>query len=218
MAGGAGVTKVEHRVIAAVYDVFMLPQELLGLRRQRARTAGEATGAVLELGVGTGLNLPHYTRAEEVVGVDPDQHMLKRARRRAAEAPCPVRLSEASAESLPFRDGEFDTVVFALSLCTIPDPDAALREARRVLKADGRLVFLEHVRSNRSWLGRFQDLVTPGWKRIAGGCHANRRTVETIEQEFEIERLWRKGIFVQGTARPAGAASGERLARVAASS
>ncbi len=203
MTRRAGVTRVEHRAIAVVYDIFMLPQELLGLRRQRVRTASEATGVVLELGVGTGLNLPHYTRAERIVGVDPDPHMLKRARRRAAEAPCPVQLIEASAESLPFGDGEFDTAVFALTLCTIPDPDAAVREAHRVLKAEGRLVFLEHVRSNRAWFGRLQDLVTPGWKRIAGGCHANRRTVETIEREFEIERLWRKGMFVQGAARRA---------------
>lgn len=200
--GRPQVSSVEHRVVAALYDAFMLPQELLFLRRQRARTAGPATGSVLEVGVGTGLNFPYYAHADELVGVDPDPHMLKRARRRAATAPCPVRLTAAGAESLPFGDGEFDTVVVTLSLCTIPDPDAAIREARRVLKPNGRLIFLEHVRSDRPWLGRLQDVATPAWKRVAGGCHWNRRSVATIEREFELERLWCKGILVQGTARP----------------
>jgi ubiquinone/menaquinone biosynthesis C-methylase UbiE len=127
------LSRVEHRVVAAIYDGFMWPQEVLFLRRQRARAAGAATGIVLELGVGTGLNLPYYAHAAEVVGVDPDPHMLKRAGRRAAAAPCPVRLIAASAESLPFGDAEFDTVVLTLGLCTIPDPDAAIKEARRVL-------------------------------------------------------------------------------------
>lgn len=192
----------EHPVVAALYDLFMLPQDLLGFRRQRVRTAGEAIGRVLELGVGTGLNLPYYAGVEEVVGVDPDPHMLKRARRRAPQAPCPVRLVQASGEALPFGDGEFDTVVFGLCLCTIPVPAAAVREARRVLKPDGRLVFLEHIASDRPWLARLQNWVTPAWKRVTGGCHPNRRSLETIEREFEIERVWRKGIFVQGSARP----------------
>ncbi len=195
------VTRVEHPVVAALYDSFMLPQELLGLRRQRARTARDAIGTVLELGVGTGLNLPHYVLAGEVVAIDPDPYMLKRAGRRAAEAPCPVRLVEASAEALPFADDEFDTVVVTLTLCTVPDPVAAVAEVHRVLKPDGHFVFLEHVRSDRPWLARLQDGITPAWKRITGGCHANRRTVETLERGFEIERIWRKGIFVQGTAR-----------------
>jgi ubiquinone/menaquinone biosynthesis C-methylase UbiE len=190
--------------MAAVYDAFMLPQELLGMRRQRARTAGAATGRVLELGVGTGLNLPFYLQADEVVGVDPDPHMLKRARRRAAQVHWPVRLVQASAESLPFDDGEFDSVVIALALCTIPDPEAAVREARRVLKRTGRALFLEHVRSRGRYVARLQDLVTPVWTRLAGGCHPNRCSLQTIERHFEIERLWQKGVIVQGTTRLGG--------------
>lgn len=198
-----GATKVEHPFVAAIYDGFMLPQELLGIRRQRARTAGAATGTVLELGVGTGLNLPHYARAGEVVGIDPDPHMLKRARRRAANAPCPVRLVEADAQDLPFGEHEFDTVVVTLTFCTIPDPVAGVAEARRVLKPDGRFFFFfEHVRSETPSVARLQDALTPAWRRDAGGCHANRSTVATIERAFEIERIWRKGIFVQGAARP----------------
>ncbi len=196
--------RVGHRFVAATYDAFMLPQEWLGVRRQRRRTAGEATGRVLELGIGTGLNLPFYVHADEVVGVDPDPHMLKRARRRAARASCPVRLVEAGAESLPFTAGEFDTIVLAFGLCTIPDPEAAMREARRVLKPDGRLLFLEHVRSHSARVARMQDFVTPAWSRLSGGCHPNRASVQTIQQQFEIERLWEKRVIVQGSARPAG--------------
>lgn len=193
----------EHRVVAAVYDAFMWPQEVLFLRGQRARAAGPAVGRVLEIGVGTGLNLPYYDQADELVGVDPDPHMLRRAARRVAEAArCPVELTEAGAESLPFDDDAFDTVVSTLSLCTIPDPEAAVREARRVLKDTGRFVFLEHVRSDRRALGALQDLATPLWRHVSGGCHWNRRSVETIEREFELERLFARGIFVQGSARP----------------
>jgi ubiquinone/menaquinone biosynthesis C-methylase UbiE len=195
------VPQPEHRFHAALYDQLMRPQELLGLARQRDRTAGEATGRVLELGVGTGRNLAHYRDVTEVVGIEPDPHMLKRARRRAAAVAFPVRLVEGSAEELPFGDAEFDTVVVALALCTIPEPDAALREARRVLKPDGRMLFLEHVRSSRPVVARFQDVITLVWMRMAGGCHPNRRTVAAIERHFEIERLWEKGVIVQGSAR-----------------
>jgi len=198
----------EHPIHAALYDRLVFPQEVFGMRRQRARTAGAATGRVLELGVGTGLNLTFYDQADEVVAIEPDRHMLRRARRRAAAAPCPVRLLEAGAEALPFGAAEFDTVVVSLALCTIPDPDAALREARRVLKPDGRLLFLEHVRSSKPRVARMQDLITPFWSTVVGGCHPNRDTVRAIRLEFEIERLWEKGVIVQGCARPAAGPSG----------
>ena len=184
-----------HPVVAALYDPLMHAQDLFGLRRQRIRTAHEANGRVLELGVGTGLNLPYYDGAESVVGVDPDPHMLRRARRRGG-----AELVEASAEELPFPDESFDTVVAALSLCTIPDVAAALAEARRVLRPDGRLLFLEHVRSESERAAALQDRIEPLWTRLAGGCHPNRDTVAAIEREFAIERLWRRGLIVQGAA------------------
>jgi ubiquinone/menaquinone biosynthesis C-methylase UbiE len=191
-----------HPFAAALYDPLMRVQDRLGLGRQRVRTAREATGRTLELGVGTGRNLPHYVNATEVVGVDPDPHMLRRARPRAAEAPVPVELIEGSAEALPFADASFDTVVVALSLCTIPDPAAALREAKRVLRPAGRLVFLEHVRSDKPWVARLQDRLERPWMCAAGGCHPNRDTVASIEREFDVQRLWRRGVIVQGEARP----------------
>ncbi len=191
-----------HPLHAALYDPLMRLQDRLGLARQRARTARDATGRVLELGVGTGLDLPYYSEVSEVVGIDPDPHMLRRARARASTVSFPVELVEGSAESLPFEDASFDAVVVALALCTIPDPARALSEARRVLRPGGKLHFLEHVRAERRWAARLQDTLERPWMRLAGGCHPNRDTVAAIEDAFEIERLWRRGVLVQGAARP----------------
>lgn len=194
-----------HPFLAAVYDLVMVPSDWAGLRGQRRRVAEQSQGRVLEVGVGTGLNLGYFTDADLLVGVDPDPHMLRRASRRAGEAACPVRFIQASAHHLPLEHDSFDTVVVSLSLCTIPDPAGALREVRRVLSADGTLVFLEHVRSEHSATARFQDRITPLWRSVAGGCHANRRTLEVMEAEgFEIQSLWRSksSSLVQGTARP----------------
>lgn len=196
-----------HPLVAAIYNPLMALQDAAGLRKQRLRTTGAAGGRVLEVGVGTGWNLPFYRNADEVVGVEADPHMLRRARKVQGRAPCPVTLVEGDAQDLPFDDDDFDTVVFSLSLCTIPDPRAALAEARRVLRPDGQLVFLEHTRSPKPRAARFQDRITPAWARVAGGCHPNRPTVATIEAAgFEVTSLWRardgKGVMAQGSARP----------------
>ena len=186
------------------YDVFMFPFERAGNRRRRHGLVARATGRVLEIGVGTGLNLPFYRHASSVVGIDPQTSMLERAAVRARRAPCPIRVVEGSAEALPFGDDKFDTVVVSLSLCTIPDDRAALAEMKRVLRPEGRLLFLEHVRPRRPWLGRIFDFVTPGWKRIAGGCHLNRDTVGNIAAagfEVELVNAGSGGIFVDGVAR-----------------
>jgi ubiquinone/menaquinone biosynthesis C-methylase UbiE len=187
-----------------LYDLFMFPFEWAGNRRRRHELVRQATGRVLEIGVGTGLNLPFYSRATGVVGIDPQESMLRRAGRRAERAPFPVQLIEASAESLPFAAAEFDTVVVTLSLCTIPDDAAALAEMRRVLVSGGRLYFLEHVRPRRNFLARTFDRLTPGWKRIAGGCHLNRDTVANIAAAgfvVEYTNAGTGGVFVDGVAR-----------------
>ncbi len=180
----------------------MWPQELLGFRRQRQRMGDQATGYVLEIAAGTGLTFPFYVRAREVLATDPDPFMLKRARRRAARAPCRVELLRSDAEALPVEDDTFDTVVMAFGLCTISRPESAVREASRVLKPDGRLLFLEHVRSHGPRVARLQDLAAPAWSRLTGGCHPNRSSVDTIERHFKIDTLWQKRIIVQGSARP----------------
>lgn len=141
----------------------------------RARVAGAAEGRVLEIGIGSGLNLPLYGAAvRELVGIDPSAALLGRARRAAAGARMPVELVEGSAEALAFEDASFDAVVTTWSLCTIPDAGRALAEARRVLRPGGSLLFVEHGRAPEPGVARWQDRLDPLWSRIAGGCHLNR--------------------------------------------
>ena len=150
----------------------------------------DARGRVLELGVGTGLSLPHYPAVAELVGVDASQPMLDRARRRARESGRDVILVNARAEELPFDDDSFDTVVAIAVLCTVADPDRALREIRRVLRPEGRFLFSEHVRSPDARLARWQDRLERPWGAIAGGCHPNRRTLQLIEATgFQVAEL-----------------------------
>jgi ubiquinone/menaquinone biosynthesis C-methylase UbiE len=157
------------RVFALAYDPFLAAAERRGLSRERARLLGPLDGRVLEIGAGTGLNVPHYPPAVEVVFTEPDPHMAARLRRRGVE------VVEAGAESLPFADASFDFVVSTLVLCTVPDVPATLGEVRRVLKPGGRLVLIEHVRAAPgSSLERWQDLLHGPWKAFACGCHCNR--------------------------------------------
>jgi ubiquinone/menaquinone biosynthesis C-methylase UbiE len=142
----------------------------------------EARGTVLEVGVGTGLNFGLYRDVDALVGVDPDPYMLERARARAATLPFPTELHQTGAERLPFADAHFDTAVVTFTLCTIPDPAAALAEVRRVLKPSGRLLFVEHTCSVQPFTRVVQDVLTPLWKKIGGGCHLNRGAVELVER------------------------------------
>jgi ubiquinone/menaquinone biosynthesis C-methylase UbiE len=137
---------------------------------------GGAGGRVLDLGCGTGRNLP-LLEGGRSVGLDPSFASLRRARRRS---PGTV-LVQGSAEALPFRDGVFDTVVSGLVLCSVPDPARGLAEVRRVLRPEGTLRALEHVRSTVPWRARVQDALQPAWTWFAGGCHPNRDTERAIE-------------------------------------
>lgn len=144
--------------------------------RQRRKVVPLATGRVLEIGIGTGLNLAHYDKAHvgEVVGLDPGVDMHPLARKRARAAGISVQLVGLSAERIPFDDGAFDTVLVTYSLCTIPDPLAALREMRRVLGPAGRLIFCEHGLARDAPVRAWQHRLTPGWSKMAGGCHLDR--------------------------------------------
>jgi ubiquinone/menaquinone biosynthesis C-methylase UbiE len=146
------------------------------VRRQRRKVVPLARGRVLEIGIGTGLNLEHYdpSRVQKVVGLDPGLQMHRLARKRLARTTLAVELGGLSAEKIPYPDASFDTVVVTYSLCTIPEPVAALREMRRVLRPGGSLVFCEHGRAPDEGVRRWQDRLTPYWKKIAGGCHLNR--------------------------------------------
>jgi SAM-dependent methyltransferase len=194
-----------HRAFAALYDLFMGFCDRLGLRRLRREVAAEAEGLVLEVAAGTGLNLPHYQAARRVVATDPEAAMLARARQRVEKAPRPVRLIAADAQALPFPDHTFDTVVATLAFCTIPEPEAAFRELRRVLKPGGKLHLLEHVRAPWRPLARLQDWLTPLWRRAAGGCCLNREPLATAHRcGFGVAGIRRSlgGIVVRATLIP----------------
>jgi ubiquinone/menaquinone biosynthesis C-methylase UbiE len=166
---------------------------LLDLRRE---LVGDLAGRVVELGAGTGLNLPHYPRGAEVLASDLDPVMLRRAVPRARAAAADVTLFVADAQRLPLADESVDTLVCGLLLCSVPDPDAAVQEFRRVLKPDGRLRVVEHVRDEEgSRRAKIQDLVNPAWRFFSGGCNCNRRTAERIEgADFTIAELERSKV------------------------
>lgn len=143
--------------------------------RYRRELLATATGRVLELGSGTGLNLPHYPgRVVRVDGVDPNPGMHGLARRRAAEVPQEVELHETRAEELPFDDATFDTAVSTWTLCSVDDVDRVLAEVHRVLKPGGRLLFVEHGRAPEEGVARWQRRLTPLQRRVADGCHLDR--------------------------------------------
>lgn len=161
----------------------------------RRETVGEAVrGRILDIGFGTGLSLPHYPAAGEVVGLDLSLPMLRHAR---AAGPRPALLIQADAEHLPFPGASFDSVAFNLCLCTIPDPEAAVREGLRVARPGAVLVFLEHVRSHLTPVALLQDILDPPLVLLAAD-HFNRRTAETVRRagvEVESVERWGLGIF-----------------------
>ena len=168
-----------------MYDPLMAPLAPLGLRRWREWATRAARGRTLEVGVGTGQNLPLY-RGERaaifVTAIDPDGASLSRARERRNESARFVSLQQARAEALPFADESLDTVIATLAFCTIGDPAGALREVRRVLKTGGAFRLVEHVRVHNRPIAALQEVLTPLWTHVAGGCHLNRDTLAAVEQ------------------------------------
>jgi ubiquinone/menaquinone biosynthesis C-methylase UbiE len=175
-----GLMSVREKIFSACYDPLIARWEKRHGADLRRKLLSHARGRVLEIGVGTGLSLLHYPAVEELVATDPSEPMLRRARRRAAEAGRDVTFVEAPAEQLPFADDSFDTVVSMVVLCTVEDQARALKEIRRVLRPTGRFLFSEHVRSENPKRARWQDRLEPIWGVIANGCHPNRRTLESI--------------------------------------
>jgi ubiquinone/menaquinone biosynthesis C-methylase UbiE len=181
----------------ALYARFVLPRLIdLVMRNKMVRERREtliprARGTVLEIGIGSGLNLPYYgAKVERVFGIDPSSELLTIADAKARAAAFPVQLVCQSAERLPFPDAAIDTVVTTWTLCSIADPAAALREMKRVLKPGGELLFAEHGYSPEPRVAAWQRRLTPWWKRIAGGCHLDRRIDALIRAAgFEIVEL-----------------------------
>lgn len=161
------------------------------LTEYRSRLLSAAEGCVLEIGVGSGLNLPFYgNTVRHVIGLEPSPKLLSMARRKGDAVSRSIEFLEASAETIPLENESIDTVVTTWTLCSIPDVTGALAEVRRVLKRDGRLLFVEHGLSPDPRVSRWQNRLTPFWKHIGGGCHLNRPIAQLIEGTgFRVEHV-----------------------------
>jgi SAM-dependent methyltransferase len=179
------------RIFAGIYDHVMAKTEHAGLGAHRQALLAAATGDVLEIGAGTGTNLLYYGEgARTLTLTEPERPMARRLQKRILEHRPDAKLLRAPAEDLPFNDDSFDAVVSTLVLCTVDDQPRALRELRRVLRPGGRLLFIEHVRSDDAKLARLQDRLMPINLRIAHGCHCNRPTLDGIRNAgFEVTEL-----------------------------
>lgn len=157
----------------------------------RERVAAAARGRVLEVGIGTGQNLSRFgAQVSEVIGIEPAARLATMARTAARDAPMPVTVVEASADAIPLDTRSIDTVVMTWTLCSVPDPDAALRELHRVLRPDGRLLFVEHGLAPELGVCRWQHRLTPIWRRLFGGCHLDREMSALIAGAgFHIAQL-----------------------------
>jgi ubiquinone/menaquinone biosynthesis C-methylase UbiE len=146
------------------------------IMKQREKVVPRASGTVLEIGIGTGLNLPYYdaTRVERLIGLDPSEKSWELAGKRAAHVEFDVEFIGLPGEQIPLEDGSVDTVLVTFSLCTIPDPVAALHGMARVLRPGGSLIFCEHGKAPDANVCQWQDRINPIWRRIVGGCHVNR--------------------------------------------
>jgi ubiquinone/menaquinone biosynthesis C-methylase UbiE len=186
--GGTPMDFYERWILPPILDLVMRRKDLTKYRRT---AVAAARGRVLEIGVGSGLNFPLYGREVEFVyGIDPSPRLLSIARRRAAASGIPVELLLGSATAIPLADNAVDTVVMTWTLCSIPEPLAALREMRRVLKPDGNLCFVEHGLSPEPGVERWQHRLTPAWRRLAGGCHLDRKMDDLIRQAgFDLTNL-----------------------------
>jgi ubiquinone/menaquinone biosynthesis C-methylase UbiE len=175
-------------VLPRICDLAMRTKQLVPYRE---RIIHAAEGRILEIGAGSGLNLPLYgAAAKEVLALEPDPQLVRMAEKNAERASPRVHLLEASAEEIPLDDSSIDTVVSTWTLCTIPDADRALREMRRVLKPGGRFLFVEHGLAPELKVQKWQRRLTPYWERISGGCHLTREIDRIVRDAgFVLERL-----------------------------
>ncbi len=160
-------------------------------RRQRAKVVPQASGRVLEIGIGTGLNIPFYDSGQvgSIIGLDPSEPMHRLARRRIRTAAAPARLVAALAERMPFPDDSFDSVVSTCTLCSVSDPSAVLREILRVLRTGGRFLFSEHGLCPEKHVAKWQYRLQPYWTRVAGGCHLDRNIPFLLDQNGFTARM-----------------------------
>jgi ubiquinone/menaquinone biosynthesis C-methylase UbiE len=182
------VTLYQHRVLPHLINFAMKHREIAQLR---AAHVSDAQGVVVEVGIGSGLNLPYYShKVTRVHGFDPSVELLAMAREKAAAAQFPVDLRNQDASRIPMGEGSADTLVMTWTLCSIVDPSAALREMRRVLKPGGTFIFVEHGLSPDGEVRKWQNRLTPLWRRLGGGCHLNRKIDDLVRDAgFDILSL-----------------------------
>jgi SAM-dependent methyltransferase len=202
-------------LFARGYDLFTKGTEDAGLRARRRTLLVRARGRILEIGAGTGVNVePYPDSVTELVLTEPDSRMRHQLEKKLPGVGRSAEVIEAGAEHLPFPDASFDTAVATLVFCTIPEPARALAEIARILKPDGRLLFLEHVRATDSRVARWQDRLEGPWGAFGRGCHPNRDTLATMETsalevvDVDRERMPKAPTIVRpmiiGEARPTG--------------
>ena len=184
------------RVFAVLYDPVLWVGEVVGMRRRRRTVVATARGRVVEIGAGTGLNMAHYPDGlDELVLTEPEPGMRRKLAKKASRRAFAARVVDSPAERLPFEDASVDTVVLTLVLCTVDDPERALREIARILRPGGRLLFIEHVRADSRFLAACQDRLLRPWRGFAGGCVCNRATLDLMRTcGFTVEadhQVWR---------------------------
>ncbi len=178
----------QDRIVPHIINLAMRNRQLVPYRE---RVISAAQGRVLEIGIGSGANIPFYgSSSRELIGLEPAPRLIAMAQQASAESVLPVTLIEGSSEAIPLESASIDTVVSTWTLCTIPNPVGALREMRRVIKPGGRLLFAEHGLAPEPNMQKWQNWLTPAWKRFAGGCHLNRAVGALIEEAgFHIEHI-----------------------------
>jgi len=183
----ARLDRAWRRLGAVVYDPFLALGERRGMRERRRALLAEARGRVLEIGAGTGLNVPFYDPGlDALVLTEPEEGMARRLERRVARERPDAQVVRAGAEALPFADASFDVVVSTMVLCTVPDPEAALAEVRRVLRPGRALLFIEHVRADDPALARRQDRLAAAWAAFAAGCRCDRSTLHLLARTLDL--------------------------------
>jgi ubiquinone/menaquinone biosynthesis C-methylase UbiE len=191
----------ENRIVPRLIEMGCSTAPIL---KQRAKVVPEATGRVLEVGMGPGINIPFYdvSKVEMVWGLEPSEGMRVKAAPRIADAPFPIEWLGLPGEEIPLDDDSADTVLLTFTLCTIPDFAKALGQMRRVLKPGGKLLFAEHGAAPDESVRKWQDRINPFWKRLAGGCNINREIPQSIEAAgFKIEDM--DTMYLPGTPKVA---------------